>query len=121
MFEEYLNTKYLKEYLNPIEPIEKMNKYILIVDNNSSTLGFSDIVINCIKDHIGLCNMVGYGKYFTICFTHSYNLQRLNDKLLGLFSNYKANAFNLFAVNTLGWCGQDTQSNLKYYKDFNNA
>lgn len=121
MFEEYLNTKNLKEHLNPIEPIEKMNKYILIVDNNSSTLGFSDIVIDCIKDHIGVYNMVGYGKYFTICFTHSYNLQRLTDKLWGLFSTHKTNAFNLFAVNTLGCSGFDTQDNLKYYKDFNDA
>jgi hypothetical protein len=109
MFENYLN------------PIEKMNKYILIVDNISLTPCFSDKVLNCIKDHIGVYNMVGAGGYFTICFTHSYDIQKLNDRLLGLFSNYNTNAFNLFTVNTLGWCGFDTQDNLKYYKDFSNT
>lgn len=98
-----------------------MNKYILMVDNSSLTPHFSDKVLNCIKDNIGLYNMVGKGDYFTICFIHSYDIQRLNDKLCGLFSNYKTNSFNLFAVNTLGWSGFDTQDNLKYYKDFNNA
>lgn len=97
-----------------------MSKYILIVDNSDLTQNFSNMVLNCIKDHIGLYNMVGNGKYFTICFTHSYDLQRLTDKLLGLFSNYKKNAFNLFVVDTLGWSGFDTDTNLKYYKDFNN-
>jgi hypothetical protein len=109
MFENYLN------------PIEKMSKYILIVANDDLTHNFSDKVLNCIKDHIGLYNMVGNGKYFTICFTHSYDLQRLTDKLSGLFSNHKTNAFNLFAVNTLGWSGFDADDNLKYYKDFNNV
>lgn len=109
MFENYLN------------PIEKMNKYILMVDNHDLTQNFSNMVLNCIKDHIGLYSMVGNGKYFTICFTHSYSLQRLNDKLLGLFSNHKTNAFNLFLVDTCGWSGFDTDDNLKYYKDFNNA
>lgn len=98
-----------------------MNKYILIVDNSSLTRCFSDIVLNCIRDHIGLYNMAGNGKYFTICFTHSYDIQRLNDKLCGLFSIYSTNSFNLFAVNNLGWCGFDTQDNLKYYKDFSKA
>ena len=106
MFENYLN------------PIEKMSKYILIVDNNGLTQNFSDMVLNCIKDHIGLYNMVGNGKYFTICFTHSYDLQRLSDKLLGLFSNYKTNAFNLFIVDTYGWSGFDTDDNLQFYKKF---
>jgi hypothetical protein len=73
-----------ENYLNHIEPIEKMSKYILIVDNHDLTRYFSDMVLNCIKDHIGLYNMVGNGKYFTIYFTHSYDLQRLTDKLLGL-------------------------------------
>ena len=109
MFENYLN------------PIEKMNKYILIVDNSNQTQNFSGMILNCIKDHIGIYNMEGRGAYFTICFTHSYDIERLNDKLCGLFSNYETNSFNLFAVNTLGWCGFDTQDNLKYYKDFNNA
>lgn len=109
MFENYLN------------PIRKMSKYILIVDNNGLTLHFSDIVLNCIRDHIGVYNMAGNGKYFTICFTHSYDIERLNDRLCGLFSNYKTNAFNLFAVNTLAWCGFDTQDNLKFYKDFDKA
>lgn len=98
-----------------------MSKYILIVDNSSLTRCFSDMVLNCIRDNIGLYNMTGNGKYFTICFTHSYDLQRLTDKLLGLFSNYKTNAFNLFVVDTLGWSGFDTDANLKYYKDFNNV
>lgn len=97
-----------------------MSKYILIVDNNGLTQNFSDMVLNCIKDHIGVYSMVGNGKYFTICFTHSYDLQRLTDKLLGLFSIHTTNAFNLFVVDTLGWSGFDTDTNLKYYKDFNN-
>lgn len=62
--------------------------------------------------------MAGRSAYFTICFTHSYELQRLTDKLNGLFSNHKTNAFNLFLVNTYGWSGFDTQDNLKFYKDF---
>ena len=106
MFENYLN------------PIEKMNKYILLVNNHGLTLNFSDIVLDCIKDQIGVYDMSGCGKYFTICFTHSYDIQRLNDKLCGLFSNYKTNAFNLFAVNTLAYNGFDTQDNLKSYKRF---
>lgn len=97
-----------------------MSKYILIVDNSDLTQNFSDMVLNCIRDNIGVYNMSGNGKYFTICFTHSYDLQRLTDKLLGLFSNHKTNAFNLFVVDTLGWSGFDTDVNLKYYKDFNN-
>ena len=98
-----------------------MNKYILIVNNHSLTQNFSDIVLDCIKDQIGVYDMSGCGKYFTICFTHSYDIQRLNDKLMGLFSNYKTNVFNLFAVNTLAWCGFDTQDNLKFYKKFTNT
>lgn len=95
-----------------------MSKYILIVDNSDLTQNFSNMVLNCIKDHIGLYNMVGYGKYFTICFTHSYDLQRLTDKLNGLFSNHKTNAFNLFLVDTRGWSGFDTDDNLQFYKKF---
>ena len=110
-----------ENYLNPIKPIEKMNKYILMVNNHSLTQNFYDMVLNCIKDHIGVYSMVGNGKYFTICFTHPYDLQRLTDKLLGLFSIHTTNAFNLFAVNTLGWSGFDTDDNLKYYKDFSDA
>jgi hypothetical protein len=106
MFENYLN------------PVEKMSKYILIVDNSSLTPHFSDMVLNCIRDHIGVYNMAGNGKYFTICFTHSYDLQRLTDTLNGLFSNHKTNAFNLFLINTYGWSGFDTQDNLKFYKKF---
>lgn len=98
-----------------------MNKYILLVDNRNQTQDFSDIVLNCIKDNIGLYSMVGNGKYFTICFTHFYDIQRLNDKLLGLFSNYNTNAFNLFKVETFVWSGFDTDDNLKHYKDFCNA
>lgn len=98
-----------------------MNKYILIVDNSSLTPYFSDKVLNCIKDdHIGIYNMVGKSDYFTICFTHSYDLQRLNDKLMGLFSNHKTNAFNLFLVDTRAWTGFDTDDNLQFYKKFNN-
>ncbi len=80
----------------------KMDKYILIVNNNDLTHNFSNMVLNCVKDNIGLYNMVGNGGYFTICFTHSYDLQRLSDKLYGLFSNHKTNAFNLFLVDTRG-------------------
>ena len=97
-----------------------MSKYILTVSNDDLTKGFADMVLNCIKDHIGLYNMVGNGKYFTICFTHSYDLQRLTDKLMGLFSNHKTNAFNLFLVDTRGWSGFDTDDNLQYYKKFDN-
>ena len=42
MFENYLNS------------IEKMNKYILIVDNSNQTQNFSGMILNCIKDHIGI-------------------------------------------------------------------
>ena len=106
MFENYLN------------PIEKMSKYILIVDNSDLTQNFSNMVLNCIKDNIGLYNMAGTGKYFTICFTHSHDLQRLTDKLMGLFSNHRTNAFNLFLVDTRGWSGFDTDDNLQFYKKF---
>lgn len=95
-----------------------MNKYILIVDNSNLTPYFSDKVINCIRDNIGIYNMVGKSEYFTICFTHSYDLQRLTDKLMGLFSNHKTNAFNLFLVDTHGWNGFDTDDNLQFYKKF---
>ena len=98
-----------------------MNKYILIVNNHNLAQNFSDIVFDCIKDQIGVYDMSGCGKYFTVCFTHSYDIQRLNDKLSGLFLNYKTNTFNLFAVDTLGWCGFDTQDNLKFYKRFTNT
>jgi hypothetical protein len=74
------------------------------------------MVFNCIKDHVEGYNMVGTGKYFTICFTHSYDLQRLTDKLNGLFSNYNTNAYNLFLVDTRGWSGFDNEENLKFYK-----
>ena len=96
-----------------------MNKYILIVDNSSLTPYFSDKVLNCIRDNIGIYNMVGKSEYFTICFTHSSDLQRLNDRLMGLFSNHRTNAYNLFLVNTLGWRGFDTDDNLQFYKKFN--
>lgn len=95
-----------------------MSKYILTVDNSDLTQNFSNMVLNSIKDNIGLYNMTGNGKYFTICFTHSNDLQRLTDKLMGLFSNHKTNAFNLFLVNTYGWSGFDTDDNLQFYKKF---
>ena len=45
-----------------------MSKYILIIDNNDLTQNFSNMVLNCIKDHIGVYNMVGVGLIqMTIC------------------------------------------------------
>ena len=66
-----MNVCYKNMFENYLNPIEKMNKYILIVANDDLTYNFSDKVLNCIRDHIGLYNMVGNGKYFTICFTHN--------------------------------------------------
>ena len=113
-------------FRNYLDPIEKMNKYILIVNNKELfnnkelVLDFHESILGSLKDGLGVWYVEGEHKYFTICFTHKYNLQRLYDILNGVFSQHKKNSYKILQIKTMGFAGFDTRETLDWFKDFDN-